>query len=194
LRLAVTTRQSADRYCNQPSHGRLGREVIGSGEGMKAVARELSGGDIASDLTVLDPCVEQVFDERRECLLRMSDVVTLVQQCSKFVTVVLVPDERVRRQDGMQSLDRTNPLSREFRELFQMSTDLAFVPRMQDRVHVREVLVQRGAPDADLLRHLRHRHGAEPTPSNQRCGGVHDRLPHRSAMLLDRLRPQLGHS
>jgi len=78
-------------------------------------------------------------------------------------------------------------------ELGEVLGDLAFVPGKQDRLHVREVLVQRRSADAGVLGDLGHRHRGQPVLGHQGRGGVQGGVAHRAAVRLDRLVPQPRH-
>ncbi|GAA3495892.1 hypothetical protein GCM10019016_029930 [Streptomyces prasinosporus] len=82
----------------------------------------------------------------------------------------------------------------DFRQLGEVTGDLARVPGVQDRFDVREVLVRRGPPDTDLLRNLRHRHWQRALLGRQGGGAVQDGVAHVPAVRLDRLVPQLRHA
>ena len=77
--------------------------------------------------------------------------------------------------------------------MFEVASDLKFVPGEQDRFDVWEVLVQRRTSDTGLLGNLRHRHRPQPVLGHQRRSGVQDRVAHRAAVRLHRLVPQLRH-
>jgi hypothetical protein len=61
-------------------------------------------------------------------------------------------------------------------------------------VRVWRIFIERGTSDTGLLGDLGHRHRQEPTLGDQRRGGVQDRVPHLSAVRLDRFVPQLRHA
>src|SRR5947209_172935 len=69
---------------------------------------------------------------------------------------------------------------------------MAFVPGNENRLHAREVLVERGAPDARLFSDLRHRYRPQPMLGHERGGGVEDCVAHLAAVCLDGLVPELG--
>ena len=77
--------------------------------------------------------------------------------------------------------------------MVEVAGDVAVVPGGQDRFDVGEVLVQGRPADAGFLGDPRHRHRRQPVFGDQGRGGVQGRVVHRSAVLLDRLGPQLRH-
>ncbi len=105
----------------------------------------------------------------------------------------LVDDERVGFEHGGEPLAGSADPVADAGEVLQVGVDLALVPGDQDRLDVREVLVQRGAPDAGCLGDLRHRDCARPVLAHQRHRGVQNRFPHLAAVRRDRLAPQLRH-
>jgi hypothetical protein len=79
-------------------------------------------------------------------------------------------------------------------ELRQVRVHLPLVPRGQDRLNVREVLVERGPPDPCLFGDLGHRDRRQPVLGDQRDCGVEDRVAHLASVRLDCLAPQLRHA
>jgi hypothetical protein len=77
--------------------------------------------------------------------------------------------------------------------MFEVPTDLTFMPGSQDRLDIGKVLVKRGSADTGLLSYLRHRDGSESLLGYERDGGVLDRLAHLLSVGLDRFGPQLRH-
>ena len=78
-------------------------------------------------------------------------------------------------------------------EVLEVTGDLTSVPGAEDRLDVREVLVERRATDTGLLGDLLHRHGSQPALGDERCGHVDDRVAHLPAVLLDRVVPEHRH-
>jgi hypothetical protein len=104
-----------------------------------------------------------------------------------------VRNERVGFEHAFESLRCRSPLVSDFRKLFEVPRDLTFVPFVEDRFDIREVLVQSRSTDAGLLRDLRHRHGPEPMLPDERRGRLYRRVADRAAMLFDRVFPYFGH-
>jgi hypothetical protein len=120
-------------------------------------------------------------------------VLAPVQQAGELVVAVLVLDVRVGEQNGLELVARGAGGVRDVGELLEVSGDLALVPGDEDRLDVREVLVQGGAADPGLRGYPGHRHRGQPVLVNQRRRGVEGRVMHRAAVLLDRVGPQLRH-
>ena len=87
----------------------------------------------------------------------------------------LVEDLRVRRKDRLETLVRSRVAIAHRREMLEVARDMVLVPRVEDRLHVGEVLVQRGATDPRLLGDFRHRHLRHTTLRDQRSRRVQDR-------------------
>jgi hypothetical protein len=119
-----------------------------------------------------------------------------VQQGDEIAVVVLprhVGEQGVGLQYGGQALRGFAAAVADLDQLRQMGSDLALVPRGQDRLDIREVLVQRGPPDPGLRGDPRHRDREQPVSGHQCRGGVEDRVAHLATVGLDRLVPQLRH-
>ena len=72
-----------------------------------------------------------------------------------------------------------------------MPGHVAFMPGKQDRLDPGEVLVERRTADAGVLGDLRHGHGTQAVPGNERRGRIEDRVTYLAAMGLDGLIPEL---
>ncbi len=103
-------------------------------------------------------------------------------QGRELVSVVLAGQLGVRLENCPKPIPWTASAVPDLGEAVEMSFDLAFVPREQDRLDITlditEVLVQRGAPNAGVGRDLRHAaaiSAACKTPSP---------VPHTAAALL----------
>ena len=77
-------------------------------------------------------------------------------QGRELVSVVLAGQLGVRLENCPKPIPWTVSAVPDLGEAVEMSFDLAFVPREQDRLDITEVLVQRGAPNAGVGRDLRH--------------------------------------
>ena len=84
---------------------------------------------------------QQVSDDVHEVLPRLGDVLISMQECREFGGVALLLNECVGLQDGFEPLTSVSSLVPQFGEMFQVGTDVTFVPGEQDRLDVREVLV-----------------------------------------------------
>ena len=121
------------------------------------------------------------------------DVLAPVQQGhGQLGVVVLVLDQRERLQDGLEPPGRGRGVPG-LGELAQVAGDVPVVPGDQDRLDVREVLVQRGPADPGRGGDLQHRHRRQSVLADQRRGGVQGGVVDRAPVLLDRLGPQLRH-
>jgi len=90
--------------------------------------------------------------------MRTGEMVSMVNECRKFGSVVLVANQCVALENGLEALTRVAALVTEFGKLPEMVGDLPLMPREQDRLDIRKVLVERGTSDASLLGDLRHRY------------------------------------
>src|SRR5215217_3833703 len=126
-------------------------------------------------------------------MLRPSDVLASMQERRKLAGVTPVLDERVCPEHRFEPPKGIVSLVSDLGESFEMSTDVTFVPGDEDRLDVREVLVERRTPDARLLGDLRHLHRQQPVLGYQRPGGVQYRVAHLPAVRLYRLVPKLRH-
>lgn len=94
-------------------------------------------------------------------------------------------------QYRLEAFDGALGLVPDLCQIGQVVGDLPVVPGEQDRLDIREVLVQRGPSDAGLLGDLRHRDRAHSALGGQSRGGVQNRVAHGAAVRLDRLVPHL---
>jgi len=99
---------------------------------------------------------------------------------------------RVGAEDGFQAVGVLG-LGGRLHQLRHVLDDLAVVPRGQDRGHVREVLVERRAPDAAGLSDAGHADAGQAVLGDQAGGGVEDRLADGVAVVGEGLAPDLGH-
>lgn len=79
----------------KPVDGSSGREAAGGTEGVEAVAAELGGCDVDTDVAGLRGFAQQVSDELSEVVLGPGNVVTSMQECGELGAVVVVGDEGV---------------------------------------------------------------------------------------------------
>jgi len=160
---------------------------------VEAVGRQLDGADVSTDVAGFCGLLQEAFDQAVEMLLGSVDVLPSMQDRRELGAVVLVGDERVRLEYGREPLERIAVLIPDRGELLEVAVDLTLVPGDQDRLDIREVLVERRASDPGLLRDLRHGHRERSALGHQCRGGVQRRIAHRPAVCLDRLIPQLRH-
>src|SRR4029450_9895898 len=121
---------------------------------MQAVAGPPSRRHIIADLAAGYGPGQQVPDEVAELLGGSGHVGTAMQQRRQVPAVMLVDNQRVGLQDRLEPLASVTGAVSDLGELSKVLGDLALVPGEQDRLHVREVLVQRGPAQAALLREL----------------------------------------
>jgi len=171
------------------------------GQGMQAVACELVGRDVVADVAGLGGLREQVAEHGVQVVLCFGEVFAGVQKRRQFgavrlMQVVLSPlvlDQRVGVQHLLEAFAGVALPVADLPELCQVAADPAFVPGGQDRLDVREVLVQGRPPDAGLRGDLRHLHAGQPVFGHQRRRGVQGRVAHRLPVRVDRLVPELRH-
>src|SRR5262245_62508366 len=179
---------------DEPAYCSLGRESTSCRECREAVARKLVGRDIVPDLTRLRGCCQQIADEIAKALMRVVEVLTRVDNRGNLSVVgSLEGHERVGLDDRFEPIARVADTVADLGETGEVVADLTFMPRSEDGLDVREVLVQRRPAYAGLLRDLRHRHRRQPMLANECHGRVQGGVAHGCAVCLDRLRPQLGH-
>ena len=104
--------------------------------------------------------------------------------------VALKGDQGVGPENGFKSRGRLFRLVAKLGQMFQVLGDMLFVPGDEDRLHTREVLVERGSPDPRLVGYLGHRHRAQPVPSDKGRGGLQDRNAYFAPVRRDGLVPE----
>src|SRR5262249_51200460 len=96
LGLASTSRtQPSQRDHDEPANGRPGGHADGRCEGVKAIARQLAGRDIAPDLPGLHAFGQQRTDQIAEMLVRACHMRASMQQRREVGALVFVANERV---------------------------------------------------------------------------------------------------
>jgi hypothetical protein len=186
--------QAVERDGDQPSDGGSGRQRAGGRDRVQAVGRQLAGSDVVAEVAGVCGLGEQLAEELAEMLLGARGVLSAMQQGGDLAAVVLVPDERVGLEHRCESLGGRSRLLGEAGELSQVTGDLPLVPRVQDRLDVSEVLVERRAADAGLLGDLRHRHRPQAVCRNEGGRDREDGVFHRASVLVDRLLPEPRHA
>lgn len=175
----------------------MGGQAAGRGESVEAVGGQFVGCDAVPDVTGVGGVGEHVAEEVTELLLWPGYVLVAVEERGEFGAALLagslVHDQRIRMQYGFESLAGFPDLVPQGGEVLEVGGDMPVVPGDQDRLDVREVLVQRGAADAGVLGDPRHRRRARSMFSDEGRGGVQDRVTHIAAVRLDGLVPQPGH-
>src|SRR5919109_4402547 len=107
--------------------------------------RELVRRHVATNLSSLQPCCNEVADELCEPALRPGHVGTSMESRRQVGAVVLVNDRGIRPEHGREPLEgATGPLRR-LGEYVNVGSDLALVPRREDRLDTREAPEKRGA-------------------------------------------------
>jgi hypothetical protein len=164
---------------------------------VQAVARQLVSRDVVPDLAGRRGRGEQVPEEVAELSLRSGQVLAPVHERRQVGAVVragtLVGDARVGLEHHFEPLARVGGSVPDLGEVLQMVGHVALVPGDQDRLDVREVLVQRCPSDAGLIGDLGHRHRGQPVLGHERRRGVQRGLPHGVAVRLDRVVPEPRH-
>lgn len=91
--------KSGERDGDESSHGRLIGLVARRGEGVKAVAGELAGGNVATDSPNTGALGEQVAQEPAQFGVATAELLVPVQKRGEIravMSVLVVVDERVR--------------------------------------------------------------------------------------------------
>jgi len=99
---------------------------------VEAVARELARRDVVTEVTGLRAFSNEISDEVAELPLRVRNVLAAVQQRRKLSALVLMGNERIGFEHGLQPLGSISGPVANVRQLFQVAADLTFVPRDQD--------------------------------------------------------------
>ncbi len=135
---------------------------------METELRQLVGRDIAAKSTCVRELRQQSTNEVEEPALRVGDMRIAMQQRNKLGGVLPAPVD-TQRIDPKHRLEPgagiTGPAAQR-RELLEMPGNVPVVPRDQDRLDVREVLVQRRPTDPGGLRDLGHRDPGQPVLGN----------------------------
>lgn len=76
----------------------------------------------------------------------------------------------------------------------QVSGDLPPVPGRKNVLHILEILVERGTPDASLGGNARHVEGGKALVSGDGRRPIHDRIGHGVAMGGNGVVPEFGHA
>jgi hypothetical protein len=161
---------------------------------VQAVGGQLVGRDVAAGRAVPGGLADQRGDERVQVRVSLGDVLAGVQQRGPVAAVAALADlGRVGPQDRFQPGGRLRRLA-DVRQATEVRGDVPLVPGEQDRLDVREVLVERGAADAALPGDLGHGHAGQPVLGDQHGGGVEGRVADRVAVRLDRLAPDPRHA
>jgi len=98
---------------------------------MEAIVSELARRDIVADVVGPYALDQQIPDEAAELLLRVCEVFTSMQECGEFGTMVLTANERIGLEHGFELLTNVSCSVPDFREIFEVMADVAFVPRDQ---------------------------------------------------------------
>ena len=163
---------------------------------MEAIRHEFVWGDVVADVAGRRCVRDEVSDHVPEVMLRSGDLLVAVQQGCQLPVVVamrFVDDQRVCLEHGLEALGGAAGLIASGGELREVAAHLSFMPRGEDRLDIREVLVQGRPSDPCELGDLGHRYGPQAVPGDQVRGRVESRLPNRAAVGLDRVVPELWH-
>jgi hypothetical protein len=109
------------------------------------------------------------------------------------VPAAVVRDEGVGGEHRLELLGRVAAPVAERPQLLEVRGDVPLVPRDEDRLDVREILVERRPPDAGPLRDLRHGHREWAALGGETPSRVQDGVADGAPVLVDRLAPQLRH-
>ena len=119
---------------------------------MQAVAGQLAGLDIITQLARPRGLGDEIADETEQLLLGSGDVLAAVHDRGELGALrPLVGYLSVGGEHGFEPLaGAAAGLIADLGEIFEVAGDVAVVPGGQDRLDVGEVLVQRRAADAGL--------------------------------------------
>ena len=188
---------------HKPSNCRLGWERTGRFESTETVIRKFGGGDVVAD--VAGPCGvgDEIADHCGEFPVRPGHVATSVEERGEggilkvslvmLRTVMLMIDEGVGLEHRLEAASRIPGLVTSFGEVFEMSGDLALMPRQEYRFDVGKVLVQRGPADSRFLGDPGHGYGQQAVPRHELGRGVENGIADLAAMCLDGLCPEPRH-
>ena len=194
--------QPSQNNRDKPVDRGRGWEAAGCCEGVETVARKLVGGDIVPDLASPGRFCQQFPDHVAEFLVRLGDPLVLMKKRGDVGAVVLVVmvlaalsvNVCVGFEHRFEPLTSVTSLVPDVGEILEMASDLTVVPGQQDRLDIREVLVQRRASDPGLRGDPRHRYREQPVLGHQRRRRVQDRVAHLATVRLDCRVPQLRHA
>jgi hypothetical protein len=122
-----------------------------------------------------------------------ADALPVVQQRGQVALAMGVGETRVGAQHGREPQARIFLPLAGAGELVEVVGDLPLLPGEQDRLDIREVLVEGRAADAGVLGDLRHGDRGRPVRLDEFRGHRQDRLVHRLPVALDGLVPQPRH-
>lgn len=94
----------------------------------------------------------------RQVLLGPGDVFASMEKGGEFRIVVLRGHQYVSLEDGFEPIERLARSVAYRRKMFDVREHLALMPRHQNRLYVREVLVERRSTDPGFSGDERHRH------------------------------------
>jgi hypothetical protein len=116
-----------------------------------AVGGEFVGGDVVAQLSCCRTLDQQVLDEIGKLTAGLSDMPGAMQQRDQFGAVRGgdgVLHQRVGLQHGGQPVPGCAGVVAEFGQAAEVTADLTFVPRGENRFDVGEVVAQRRPPDS----------------------------------------------
>ena len=120
-------------------------------------------------------------------------VFALVEEYGQLRPEMFVVHARVRFEHGPKPVVGGPSNMRERDESLEVPANLALVPRCEDCLDTREVLVQRRATDARTVCDFGHRDRSQAALFHERRRGLENRVAHGAAMAIDGLIPELRH-
>lgn len=162
---------------------------------MKAIGRELTRRNVLPKIARQRGLADQILKKPVEPLARTHDMRAPMENAREVAAVahVFVRNLRVGSEHRFQTLKRIARTVSNLGELLEVRGDLFLMPSHQDRIDIRKVFVQRGAPDPGHLGYLRHRDRRKTVLRDQVRGRHEDRVAHFVTVRLDRRVPEFRH-
>src|SRR5262245_33499878 len=110
---------------------------------MKAVARELLWRDVVAKRTGLRSLGDEIAEELRELVVRAGNVFPTMEERCELGPMALMGDQRERLEHCLEPLDGVAGSIANRCQLLQVARHLSLVPRDQDCLDIREILVKR---------------------------------------------------
>lgn len=181
---------------NQPRKSSFGRQANRGGQRIKTIPCEFFGGDVSPDVAGCNAFSNEIADHVEHLPPRPPNLIAAMKEHRKL-RVVVVARRTGHMRVGFEHC-RKPPMCvrRSVASLCQVPEvlgNLPLVPSRKDGLDIGKVFVERCPSDTGGFRYSRHSDRPEAMLGDERCGGVKRRLPHRMAVCLDRLVPELGH-